>query len=96
MKSVFKGCESETVKLRKVAKGKTIGDLRHFKHGVRHKWNNLMRTVPIIIISSFQPLEDVTWSVFIFTLSNRRYPNDLEREVLELPPRLGGEVISNP
>ena len=64
-------------------------------HGLVHKWSYLARTVPDIT-RLFQPLEDVIRTKFIPCLTGRAPPNDLERNLLSLPPRLGGLGIPNP
>ena len=66
-----------------------------FTHGLVHKWSYLARTVPDIT-RLFQPLEDVIRTKFIPCLTGRAPPNDLERNLLSLPPRLGGLGIPNP
>eukprot|EP00731_Ephydatia_muelleri_P024258 Em0016g529a len=66
-----------------------------FTHGFVHKWSYLARTVPDIT-RLFQPLEDVIRTKFIPCLTGRAPPNDLERNLLSLPPRLGGLGIPNP
>ena len=57
-----------------------------------HKWSYLARTVPDNT-RLFQPLEDVIRTKYIPCLTGRAPPNDLERNLLSLPPRLG---IPNP
>ena len=66
-----------------------------FTHGLVHKWSYLARKVPDIT-RLFQPLEDVIHTKFIPCLTGRAPPNDLERNLLLLPPRLGGLGIPNP
>eukprot|EP00731_Ephydatia_muelleri_P007729 Em0004g67a len=66
-----------------------------FTHGLVHKWSYLARTVPDIT-RLFQPFEDVIRTKFIPCLTGRAPPNDLERNLLSLPPRLGGLGIPNP
>ena len=66
-----------------------------FTYGVKHRWNYLMRTVPNIG-PLLAPLERAIREEFIPALSNGHCPNDVERRILALPPRLGGLGISNP
>eukprot|EP00731_Ephydatia_muelleri_P009516 Em0005g102a len=66
-----------------------------FTHGLVHKWSYLARTVPDIT-RLFQPLEDVIRTKFIPCLTGRAPPNDLERNLLSLPPKLGGLGIPDP
>ena len=60
-----------------------------FTHGLVHKWSYLARTVPDIT-RLFQPLEDVIHTKFIPCLTGRAPPNDLERNLLSLPPKSVG------
>ena len=63
-----------------------------FTHALVHKWTYLARTVPDIT-RLFQALEGTK---FIPCLTGRAPPNDLERNLLSLPPRLSGLGIRNP
>ena len=59
--------------------------------------NGLIQPEQFLILQQlFQPLEDVIRSKFIPCLTGRAPPNDLERNLLSLPPRLGGLGIPNP
>ena len=66
-----------------------------FTHGLIHKWSYLATTVPDIAML-FQPLADVIRSKFIPHLTGRAPLNDIERNLISLPPRLGGLGIPNP
>ena len=66
-----------------------------FIFGVKNKWNFLMRTIPNID-HLLEPLEEAIRKELIPALSGNRNPTDLERSILELPPRLGGLGIVNP
>ena len=67
-----------------------------FTLGLVLKWSYLtMQTVPGIAML-FQTLEDVIRTKFIPCLTGRAPPNDLERNLLSLSPRLGGLGIPNP
>ena len=66
-----------------------------FTHGFTSKWTHLARTIPNI--SHFlQPLEDIISTRLIPALSGRQAPNNLERNLLSLPARLGGIGLTNP
>ena len=54
-----------------------------------------MRTVPGIS-RLFEPLEDALRTKLIPALARGRAINDLDRRLLELPPRMGGLGIPNP
>ena len=66
-----------------------------FTHGFVHKFSFLCRSIPNIE-SHLHPLESCIRLHFIPSLTGRSPPNDLERELLGLPPRLGGLGIANP
>ena len=66
-----------------------------FTHGYAHKFSFLCRTIPNIE-GHLHPLEKCIRSNFIPSLTSRSPPNDLERDLLGLPPRLGGLGITNP
>ena len=55
----------------------------------------LCRTIPNIE-GHLYPLENCIRSILIPSLTGRPPPNDLERDLLGLPPRLGGLDIINP
>ena len=60
-----------------------------------HRFSFLCRTIPDIECH-FQPLENCIRSTYIPSLTGRSPPSDLERDLLGLPPRLGGLGITNP
>ena len=64
-------------------------------HGLSSKWSYLSRTVPNIS-HLLQPLEDTLKSKLIPQLMGKEPPNNLERDLLALPARLGGMGIRNP
>ena len=66
-----------------------------FTHGYVHKFIFLCRTIPNIK-GYLHPLENCIRSILIPSLTGRPPPNDLERDLLGLPPRLGGLGIINP
>ena len=85
----------EIVTLAEVAKTEPQAAYSAFTHGIRNKWNYLMRTVPNIS-DMFLPLENAIRRDLVPALCNGRCVNDIERKTLELPPRLGGLGIPNP
>ena len=87
--------KSEIKELAQVAEIEPHAAYTAFTFGVRHKWNHIMRTVPNIE-HLLQPLEDAIRTEFIPALTGRHNPTDLERQIMELPPRLGGLGIPNP
>ena len=66
-----------------------------FIHSISSKWTYLSRTCPDID-HLFQPLEDAIRVKFIPALTGRYPPNDQVRNLLSLPPRHGGLVLTNP
>ena len=66
-----------------------------YTYGVKHKWNYTLRTINNIK-PQLEPLEKVIREELIPTLTNRRNITDVERKVLELPPRMGGLGIVDP
>ena len=54
-----------------------------------------MRTIPNIN-NLFKPLEDIIRLKFIPSITGQPPPNDQIRDLLSLPPRLGGIAIANP
>ena len=65
-----------------------------FMHGLMSKWNYL-RTVPNIG-DLLKPLEEVIKRKFLTSLTGQNAFNDVTRELLALPIRLGGLRITNP
>jgi hypothetical protein len=65
-----------------------------YTHCLQSQWTFLCRSMPGSA-ALFQPLEDVIRTVFIPALL-RRDVNDLERDLLSLPARMGGMGISKP
>jgi len=65
-----------------------------FTHCLQSQWTFLCRTMPGSP-SLFQPLEDAIRMLFIPALL-RREVNDLERDLISLPARMGGLGISKP
>ena len=64
-------------------------------HGLIHKFSFLCRTTTGIEIH-LSPLEDTIRHRVIPALTGRAPPNDLDRNILALPARLGGLGIPNP
>jgi len=65
-----------------------------FTHCLQSQWTFLLRSMPATPLL-FQPLEDAIRSIFIPALL-RRDVNDLERDLLSLPARMGGMGICKP
>ena len=66
-----------------------------FTHGYVHKFTFLCKTNPNIE-GHLHPLENCIRSKFIPSLTGKPPPNNIERDLLGLPPRLGGLGIINP
>ena len=65
-----------------------------FTHCLQSQWTFLCRSMPGTPIL-FQPLEDTIRTIFIPSLL-RREVNDLERDLISLPARMGGLGICKP
>ena len=66
-----------------------------FTFGLVHKWSYFQRTVPKSS-SCYEPLETAIRNKLIPAITGRSSCSDVERELYELPCRLGGLGISNP
>ena len=66
-----------------------------FTHGYISKWTYLTRTMNDIA-PSLAPLELVIRTKLIPAITSRPPPNDLVRDLLALPARLGGIAIPDP
>ena len=74
--------------LSKIASSEPHAAFSTYTHCLQSQWTFLCRTMPGTPLL-FQPLEDVIRKVFIPSLL-RREVNDLERDLLSLPARMGG------
>ena len=86
---------AEIKELAHVAENEPHAAYTAFTFGVRHKWNHIMRTVPNIE-HLLEPMEAAIRTEIIPALTGRHNPTDLERWLMELPPRLGGLGIPSP
>ena len=59
-------------------------------------WVYTLRVTQLLSSESLQPLEDVLRQVFLSALTGQSAPNDVTRDLLALPCRLGGMYIINP
>ncbi|MEL7196650.1 MAG: hypothetical protein AAFO96_29800, partial [Bacteroidota bacterium] len=84
----------ELERLSEIAKSEPHAAYTAFTFGMKHKWTYTQRTIPDIS-EQLVPLENTIRNTFIPALINR-HCTDLERELLTLPPRLGGLGIVNP
>ena len=66
-----------------------------YTHGLQHRWNFVMRTIPDIS-PLLSPLENTIRNTFLPVLTKSIALTDEERELLALPPRLGGMGITSP
>ena len=85
----------ELERLSSIAESQPHAAYASLTHGLSSKWSYLSRTVPNIS-HLLQPLEDTLKSKLIPQLTGKEPPNDLERDLLALPARLGGMGICNP
>ena len=85
----------EVCKLSDIAQTEPHAAYSAFVYGLKHKWNYLSRTVPNID-NLLKPLENCIRNTFIPTLTKGHQCSDTERDLLALPPRLGGLGIVNP
>ncbi|KAG0723439.1 hypothetical protein GWK47_042743 [Chionoecetes opilio] len=66
-----------------------------YTHGLQHRWNFVMRTIPDIS-PLLRPLEESIKNTFIPALLRSPVLRNDARALLELPPRLGGMGITSP
>ena len=66
-----------------------------FVHGVISKWNYLVRCIPDTC-DFLLPLEEIIRTKFLPNLTGQSSFSDAERDLMALPPRLGGLGIINP
>ena len=66
-----------------------------FVHGVVSKWNYLVRCLPNLC-DFLLPLEEIIRIKFLPNLTGQCSFSDMERDLLSLPPRLGGLGVINP
>ena len=66
-----------------------------YTHGLQHRCNFVMRTIPDIG-PLLRPLENTIRNSFLPMLVKSIAPSDEERDLLALPPRLGGMGITSP
>ena len=66
-----------------------------FTHGLTSRWTYLARTTPNIE-DLIKPLEETIRKVFLPNLTGQNAFNDMERDLLALPARLGGLGILDP
>ena len=86
---------SEIERLAEIAKTQPHAAYTAFTFGLKHRWNFIMRTVPNIG-TQLQPLETAITDKLIPALANGLTPDELQRAIIALPPRLGGLGIPNP
>ena len=86
---------AELQKLAEIAKTEPQAAYTAFTFGIKHRWNFIMRTVPNIE-HLFLPLEKTIREKLLPALAGRHYPNERDRAIIALPPRLGGLGLQNP
>ena len=85
----------ELLKLVSIANTQPHTAFAAFIHGMISKWSYLARTTPNIG-PQLQPLEDIIRKKLLPALSGKPAPNDIVRDLLALPARLGGIGLINP
>ena len=85
----------EVTRLSRIATSQPHAAYAALTHGLLSKWLYLLRTVPDVS-NLFHPVEEAIRHSFLPALTGRTGFNDLERNLLELPARLGGLGIMNP
>ena len=85
---------AEIERLAEIAKTQPHAAYTAFTFSMKHKWNFIMRTVPNIE-DQLHPLEIAIKQSLIPALANGHIPSDVEREIVALPPRLGGMGMPN-
>ena len=87
---------SEVVKrLSCIAKSQPYVAYSALTHGMASKWTYFTRTI-FNTCHLIKPLEDAIRTYLIPALTGRAPPNDVKRDLLSLPCRLGGIGIGNP
>ena len=86
---------AELQRLAEIAKTEPHAAYTAFTFGIKHRWTFVMRTVPNIE-HLLMPLENTIKENLIPALAGRHYPSVRDREIIALPPRLGGLGIPNP
>ena len=81
--------------LSEIAKTEPHAAYTAYTHGLQSKWNYLMRTIPGIS-HLLMPVEDTIRNIFLPALLGSVTVTDEERNLLTLPPRLGGMGITSP
>ena len=79
----------ELKSLSKIATSQPHAAFAAYTHGMASKWSYISRTIPDIT-EHLQILEDTIRSEFIPSITGRSPPNDIVRNLMALPARLGG------
>ena len=87
--------KDEVMNLSKMAITQPHAAYTAFTFGLKHKWTYVMRTIPGIS-ELLKPLEECISQSFIPAITNNKHCKKTERDLLALPPRLGGLGIINP
>ena len=85
----------EVKTLSDIAKTEPHAAFAAYTHGLQHRWNFLMRTIPDIS-PLLRPLENTIRDIFLPKLVKSVALCDSMRDMLALPPKLGGMGISSP
>ena len=86
---------AQIIMLAEIARSEPHAAYTCFTHGLRHRFNYFMRTIPGIA-ELLQPVEDSIRNRLLPSLTEGYICNDHERDLIALPVRLGGLGIINP
>ena len=81
--------------LSEIAKTEPHAAYAAYTHGLQHRWNFVMRTIPDIS-HLLVPLENIIKNTFLPAITKLFTCTDNERGLLALPPRMGGMGITLP
>ena len=86
----------ETAYLAKIAKTQPHAAYAAFTHGLISRWTYTLKVCSHTPESALRPLEEVISNELIPNLTRQPSPNELTRQLLALPARLGGLGLTNP
>ena len=85
---------NEVAKLAEFALSQSQACYAAYTFGLKHRWTYFLRTLPDIQ-DLLEPLENAISNILIPAITERKC-NQLERNTLALPVRLGGLGLGNP
>ena len=87
---------TETARLAEIARSQPHAAHAAFTQGLTSRWTYALRVCTHASESILRPLEEVICHHLIPNLTRQPTPNELMRQLLALPPRLGGIGLVNP